>query len=66
MIPYGRQSIDDEDICTVVEVLKSNWLITGRKADEFEQVFARYVDAREAVADACHLLGATYKGHIGT
>jgi perosamine synthetase len=50
MIPYGKQSIDDEDIRAVVEVLKSDWLTTGPKVDEFEQAFARYVGSRTAVA----------------
>jgi perosamine synthetase len=29
MIPYSRQSIDGDDIQAVVEVLRSDWLITG-------------------------------------
>jgi perosamine synthetase len=33
MIPYGRQSIDEEDIEAVVEVLRSDWLTTGPKVD---------------------------------
>ena len=50
MIPYGRQSIDDEDIKAVVEVLRSDWLTTGQKVDEFEQAVADYVGAKYAVA----------------
>jgi perosamine synthetase len=50
MIPYGRQSIDDEDIRAVVEVLRSDWLTTGPKVAEFEESVARYVSARFAVA----------------
>jgi perosamine synthetase len=50
MIPYGRQSIDEEDIEAVVEVLRSDWLTTGPKVDEFERAFAGYVGAEEAVA----------------
>ena len=50
MIPYGRQTIDDEDIQAVVEVLQSDWLTTGPKVDEFEQAFARFVGVKEAVA----------------
>ncbi len=50
MIPYGRQSIDEEDIRAVVEVLRSDWLTTGPKVAEFEQAVADFVDARQAVA----------------
>jgi perosamine synthetase len=50
MIPYGRQSIDEEDIQAVVEVLRSDWLTTGPKVDEFERAFADFVGAKEAVA----------------
>jgi len=50
MIPYGRQSIDEEDIQAVVEVLRSDWLTTGPKVDEFEGAFADFVGAKYAVA----------------
>jgi len=50
MIPYGRQSIDAEDIRAVIEVLQSDWLTTGPKVNEFEQAFAVRVGAKEAVA----------------
>jgi perosamine synthetase len=50
LLPYGRQSIDEDDIQAVVEVLKSPWLTTGPKIAEFEQAFATRVGAAEAVA----------------
>jgi perosamine synthetase len=50
MIPYGRQTIDEEDIKAVIEVLRSDWLTTGPKVAEFEQALARYVGANYAVA----------------
>ena len=50
MIPYGRQSIDDDDIKAVIDVLTSDWLTTGPKILEFEQKFADVVHAKEAVA----------------
>lgn len=50
MLPYARQSIDDDDILAVDAVLKSNWLTTGPKVVEFEGVVARYTGATEAVA----------------
>ena len=49
-IPYGKQWIDDEDIKAVVEVLKSDYLTTGPKIEEFEEKFAAYVGAKYAVA----------------
>ena len=50
MIPYGRQSVDEEDIRAVVEVLRSDWLTTGPWVDRFEKVFAQTVGSRHAVA----------------
>jgi perosamine synthetase len=50
MIPYGKQSIDEEDIQAVVEVLRSDWITTGPKVDEFEQAIADYTGAKYAVA----------------
>lgn len=49
-IPYGRQSIDEEDIQAVVEVLRSDYLTTGPKVAEFEKTLADYVGAKYAVA----------------
>lgn len=49
-IPYGRQSIDEDDIQAVVDVLRSDYLTTGPKVVEFEQVVADYVGAKYAVA----------------
>jgi perosamine synthetase len=49
-LPYGRQVIDDTDIEAVVQVLRSDWLTTGPRVEEFEQAVARYVDATYAVA----------------
>ena len=50
ILPYGRQSIDDADIAAVVEVLRSDFLTTGPKVEEFEARFAEFVGARHAVA----------------
>lgn len=49
-IPYGRQWIDEGDIEAVVETLKSDYLTTGPKIDEFEKLVAEYVGAKYAVA----------------
>lgn len=49
LLPYGRQWLDDDDIAAVIEVLRSEWLTTGPKVNEFERVFADFAGAREAV-----------------
>ena len=50
LLPYGRQSIDDADIRSVVDVLRSDWLTTGPKVAEFEEAFAARVGAAHAVS----------------
>ena len=50
MIPYGRQEISEEDIDAVVDVLKSDYLTQGPMVPRFEEVVARYVGARHAIA----------------
>ncbi len=49
-IPYGRQSVNDNDIQAVTEVLKSDFLTTGPKVAEFEYCVAKYTNTRYAVA----------------
>jgi len=50
MIPYGRQSIDEDDIRAVVEVLRSDWLTTGPAVDHFEKAMAELAGTKYAVA----------------
>lgn len=50
MIPYGRHSIDEDDISAVVEVLRHGALTQGPKIAEFERAVADRVGARYAVA----------------
>ena len=50
MIPYGKQTIDQDDIQAVVDVLQSDFLTTGPKIADFEQTVADYVGAKYAVA----------------
>lgn len=49
-IPYGCQIIDDQDIASVAEALRSAWLTTGPKVGEFERAFADFCGASEGVA----------------
>lgn len=48
--PYGKQNIDDDDIKAVVDVLRSDYLTTGPKIDEFEKALAKKVNSKYAVA----------------
>jgi perosamine synthetase len=50
MIPYGKHHIDETDIQTVVEVLKSGTLTQGRYVEAFEKAVADYVGCKFAVA----------------
>jgi len=50
MIPYGKQNIDQDDIDAVVEVLRSEYITTGPKVNEFEERLAEYCGAKYAVA----------------
>ena len=61
IIPYGRQSIDQDDIDTVVKTLTADFLTQGPKVKEFEDKFAEYVGAKYAVA----VNNATSGLHLG-
>src|ERR1700690_897136 len=50
LLPYGHQSIGEDDIQSVVDVLRSDWLTTGPKVAEFEEAFAARVGAKHAVS----------------
>jgi UDP-4-amino-4,6-dideoxy-L-N-acetyl-beta-L-altrosamine transaminase len=49
-IPYGKQTISEDDINNVIEVLKSDFLTTGPKVKEFEEKIASYCGAKYCVA----------------
>lgn len=50
MIPYGRQNISQDDIDSVIEVLKSDFLTQGPKVPDFEATLAKKVGASYGVA----------------
>src|SRR5437879_4624359 len=52
VLPYGRQTIEDDDIAAVVAALKADFLTTGPTVEAFENAFAETVGARHAVACA--------------
>jgi UDP-4-amino-4,6-dideoxy-N-acetyl-beta-L-altrosamine transaminase len=50
IIPYGRQSISEDDIQSVVEVLRSDFLTQGPVVPAFEIALANYCHARHGIA----------------
>jgi len=48
-IPFFKPSISPLTLQRVTEVLKSGWLTTGQKTEEFENQFAKYVGAKYAI-----------------
>ncbi|MFK5985253.1 MAG: UDP-4-amino-4,6-dideoxy-N-acetyl-beta-L-altrosamine transaminase [Pseudomonadota bacterium] len=59
MIPYGKQSINQDDINRVVEVLKSDFLTQGDVVPAFEQAIADYCLAKYASA-VCNATAALH------
>lgn len=66
-ISYGSQTIDEDDIQSVIETLRSPNLTQGPKIAQFEQAIANYVGAKYAVAfcnGTAALHGACYAAGI--
>ena len=49
-IPYGKQSISQDDIDSVINTLQSDFLTTGPKVKEFEEFLSRYCNAKYVIA----------------
>ncbi len=49
-IPYGRQEINNQDIASVVEVLKSDFITQGPKVPIFEELISKYCGAKYVFA----------------
>ncbi|MFA6217297.1 MAG: UDP-4-amino-4,6-dideoxy-N-acetyl-beta-L-altrosamine transaminase [Candidatus Omnitrophota bacterium] len=49
-LPYGRQLIDDDDVLSIVKVLKSQFLTQGPRVFEFERALCAYTGAKYCVA----------------
>jgi perosamine synthetase len=65
-IPYGRQTIEDDDVQAVVEALRGDWLTPTVAA--FEQEFAAECDVPHAVAfssGTAALHGAAFAAGLG-
>lgn len=50
LIPYGRQTLERQDIEAVVAALQSDWLTTGPLVEAFEKAVAAVAEAEHAVA----------------
>jgi len=49
-LPFSKPSISEAEIEAVADVLRSGWITTGAKTAAFEQAFAGYCKAQDAVA----------------
>ena len=49
-IPYGRQTVSEEDIAAVVACLRGDWLTQGPRVAEFEAALCQATGASHAVA----------------
>lgn len=49
MIPYSTQLIEEDDIASVVEVLRSSHLTQGAKVEEFEEAICHYIGTRYCI-----------------
>ncbi len=68
MIPYSTQSIDEDDISAVTEVLRSSHLTQGAKVQAFEEALCDYTGAKYAVtfnSATSALMGAYDAAGIG-
>jgi len=51
-LPYGRQTIEDDDVAAVAAALRADFLTTGPTVEAFETAFKRKVGAEHAIAVA--------------
>ena len=50
MLPYGHQSINEDDIEAVAQVMRGDWLTTGPAVAAFEDALAHYTGATRVVS----------------
>ncbi|SCG63544.1 perosamine synthetase [Micromonospora echinaurantiaca] len=62
MLPYGRQSITDDDVAAVVAALRSDWLTTGPQVEALETDLATWTGGAgcAAVANGTAALHVAY------
>lgn len=61
MIPISRLSLGDAEAEAAAAVIKSGWIAQGKRTEEFENLVAKYVGAKHAVA----VSSATTGLHLG-
>ncbi len=75
MIPYGRQEVTDEDIKSVIDVLKSDYLTQGPQVPIFEDKVKKFCNVKYAIASnsatsslhaACFALGVSKNDIVWT
>ncbi len=49
-IVFGKPKISEDEIAEVVDTLRSGWIGTGPKAQQFEQLFCQYTGAKHSVS----------------
>ncbi len=57
-LPFTRPTIDEQTIKEVGEVLRSGWITTGPKVDQFERSLAEYLGGQRQVRAFLHATGA--------
>ena len=50
VIPYGRQTIGDDDVAAVVDVLRGSWITSGPTVARFEDALCSVTEAEHAIA----------------
>jgi len=74
-IPYGRQDINEQDIQSVVNVLKSDFLTQGPEVPNFEELISQNCNSKHAIVFnsatsalhiACLSLGVTKGDYVWT
>ena len=65
-LPFSKPAITEDDISAVAEVLRTGWITTGPKANDFERKFCEYTGCKGAVAltsatAGLHLLFEAFK-----
>ena len=50
LIPYGKHFIDEDDIKSVIDVLRNQNLTQGKNVDYFEEAVAEFIGSKYAVA----------------
>jgi perosamine synthetase len=57
MIPISRLSVGPAEAAAAAETIQSGWIAQGKRTEEFEQLIAKYVGSRHAVATSSATTG---------